>query len=588
MNILIIQLLRMGDSFQALPVIDGLRQFHPEANIAVLTSRLGAPIFSSLSEVDQVFELDKEKIVELVSTSRREDVLSSVNVIAHDLTPVLEQQWDWVINFSYSFSSALLCFLMDARYISGFHAIQNRQYIAQEKSFALSISSFVNRKFSVFNWVDINKYIVNLPSHLVAHKFPVEEGLLAHVDTCIAQAGFNGKTLIGINPGASGAYKQWPIDKFVDLAVRLKRNYDYRVIIFGDEHEAEMSNRIREALGNDCLNIAGKTSIPMLAAYLSRCKLLVSNDTGPAHVAAAVGTPVVGLFFSTHFVETGPYGAGHIAIYPNIDCFPCQATASCPHNKCTGYISPVTVEKIVRNYSNLVIYEDSIHINEDEGPVSVAMSFLDPLGTMDWRPIDCRPPTAQDVVRIAYRALWLGTFNDINETDELLTDYLDSLTGAFGRNDSGNSQTQTELTCLAQLHKGLTELAAHYEDARQLAIKFHQVLSQQDLQEVKQIGSALGVKEKAIAAIGENTWLNPLVEFGTIQRDNFFDMDLGRLAIKTMGLHEECYHLASRLKSHLIQVAMRLFPLEHFAHAEAKALNSDNIGRNPMIVSSDT
>jgi len=159
MNILIIQILRIGDALQLAPVIKGVKQVFPQSKVSILTSKLGALIFEGLEEVDRVFVLDKEGICDLANTKRKENILSALNRLEKDLREVSRVQWDWVINFNYTFSSALLSFILDAKHRSGFTANTHRQYISREKWFAYTLASFVNRRYSNFNWVDIYKHI---------------------------------------------------------------------------------------------------------------------------------------------------------------------------------------------------------------------------------------------------------------------------------------------------------------------------------------------------------------------------------------------------------------------------------------------
>jgi ADP-heptose:LPS heptosyltransferase len=108
-----------------------------------------------------------------------------------------------------------------------------------------------------------------------------------------------GSPLVAFSPGASASLKRWPVEGFAEVARRLARRAT--VVVTGSEAERELCARVPG------LNLAGMTRVGQLAALLERCSLLVSTDSGPVHVAYAVGTPVVGIFLPRAFREWGSY-----------------------------------------------------------------------------------------------------------------------------------------------------------------------------------------------------------------------------------------------------------------------------------------
>jgi hypothetical protein len=124
----------------------------------------------------------------------------------------------------------------------------------------------------------------------------------------------HGECLIGFQPGANRAERRWPAAKFIQLGRELRDRHRARILVFGSKDEEMLARSIADQI-REARCFAGKTSIPQLAALLERCRILVTNDTGTMHLAAAVGTRVVALFESSaYFRETGPYGPGHRVI----------------------------------------------------------------------------------------------------------------------------------------------------------------------------------------------------------------------------------------------------------------------------------
>jgi hypothetical protein len=102
-------------------------------------------------------------------------------------------------------------------------------------------------------------------------------------------------------------------------------------------------------LGDKVSNLVGKTNIPALAGVLARCEFLLTGDTGPMHLAAAVGTPTVSLFFGTAYPwETGPYGPGHVILFSDVPCAPCADPAVCPYgHRCKRDLTPSLVRRAI-------------------------------------------------------------------------------------------------------------------------------------------------------------------------------------------------------------------------------------------------
>ncbi len=124
-----------------------------------------------------------------------------------------------------------------------------------------------------------------------------------------------GTTWLGILPGAArGPSKQWPAAHFVAAARQIASQHPCRYAILGTAGEAELCEGIAAELGDPAVSLAGKTSLPELVAVLARCNVVLCNDSGGMHLAAATGTPVVAMYGITDPHKTGPIGDGHALI----------------------------------------------------------------------------------------------------------------------------------------------------------------------------------------------------------------------------------------------------------------------------------
>jgi heptosyltransferase-2 len=167
--------------------------------------------------------------------------------------------------------------------------------------------------------------------------------------------------LFGLNPGAEyGAAKRWPAERFISAAAELQRRTHCRWLIFGGPGDAALAAEITDGIRrlqeefthhssaiDPPLNLAGKTSLRELCALLKACRVLLTNDTGPMHVAAALGTPVVVPFGSTSPELTGPGLPGetrHRLLRAGAPCSPCFRR-SCPIDfRC---MTGITVDQVI-------------------------------------------------------------------------------------------------------------------------------------------------------------------------------------------------------------------------------------------------
>jgi lipopolysaccharide heptosyltransferase II len=151
---------------------------------------------------------------------------------------------------------------------------------------------------------------------------------------------------IALQPGARWPNKRWPSENFAELVRLTATNFSTaRFAILGDAGDQPLGEIISRAAPERCLNLCGATSLPEMVEWLRLCDLMVTNDTGPMHAAAALGKPVVALFGPTEPRRTGPYGQLENVLRIDLPCSPCLKDY-CAHektNECLNAISPAQV-----------------------------------------------------------------------------------------------------------------------------------------------------------------------------------------------------------------------------------------------------
>ena len=161
-----------------------------------------------------------------------------------------------------------------------------------------------------------------------------------------------GARWIAIQPGARWLNKHWPLKNFAELVRLLAKNFpDRRFAILGGPDDRPAGQVIARAAPDRCLDLCGQTSLPEMIEWLRRCELLVTNDTGPMHAAAALNKPLVALFGPTDPRRTGPYGQLENVLRIDLPCAPCLKSY-CVYekpNECLNAISPAMVfERVQR------------------------------------------------------------------------------------------------------------------------------------------------------------------------------------------------------------------------------------------------
>ena len=168
----------------------------------------------------------------------------------------------------------------------------------------------------------------------------------------LAEKGLQGKKRIAIAPGARWETKQWPPEFFAAAAVRIAaRLPEYEFVLLGSPAEKELCVRVMEAAETIWItDLSGQTMPGALVEVIRHSELLICNDSGPMHIAAAAGTPVVALFGPTDPALTGPYGPQCRVIQPELDCLGCLSK-SCPTERCHSAVEP---ERLAENAFQLL------------------------------------------------------------------------------------------------------------------------------------------------------------------------------------------------------------------------------------------
>jgi len=153
-----------------------------------------------------------------------------------------------------------------------------------------------------------------------------------------------GSPILVVNPGATyGSAKRWYPDRFAAVADALSEEWRSTVVVMGSPAEAPLAGEIESSARRGALNLAGKTTVREMMALLSLSSFLVTNDSGPMHVGAALGVPLVAIFGPTDWRRTSPWTDRARVVRADVDCSPCKLRVCDRGHECMLGVTPEMV-----------------------------------------------------------------------------------------------------------------------------------------------------------------------------------------------------------------------------------------------------
>lgn len=319
LKILISRLDRMGDVVLSLPAVAAVRKRFPNATISLVVRPSVAPLIEGHPDIDEVIPYHYEK-------GGRHSGLSGGRRF---LQEVVARHFDVALILHPSTRAMLVPFLAGIPYRIGFDAgpsflltrrtpDRRHEGLKHESEYALDVV----RAFDVE------------PRERVLPSLPVHADETADIEELLLAEGISDREkLIAVHPGASCPSKRWSAERFAELATRITGATGYRIVVIGGRGEKELGRKVAALTGSSAMDLTDRLDLRHLAAFLKRCEALVSNDSGPVHVAAAVGTRVLTIFGRSQpglgIRRWKPLGEGHAAIRKDVGCVVCLAHA-CP------------------------------------------------------------------------------------------------------------------------------------------------------------------------------------------------------------------------------------------------------------------
>jgi len=342
-SILIIKLSAIGDVVHTLPFLEVLRKNFPEARLDWVVEEESIQIIDAHKGIDNVI-ISRRKLWQK-RLFKGPDRSIVVKEIIQFLKELRSTKYDLVIDLQGLFKSAILTGLSRSkRKIGPNWGREGSQLFLTERPFFVDMD-----KHAVDKYLTVAEYLGCERDSWKGH-IPVRESDKRSIDKVLHDRGIQDQHLVAINPFAMWRTKLWEPERFAALGDRLQKELACDIVFTGSRQDRAEIDKIMQWMNKKPPNLAGQTSLKELAYLYSKCRLLVTTDTGPMHIAAAMGCPVVALFGPTAPWRTGPYGDGHRVIREEIECSPCFRK-TCDHLSC---MKNITVDKVFETVKGLI------------------------------------------------------------------------------------------------------------------------------------------------------------------------------------------------------------------------------------------
>lgn len=304
MRIALLKLSALGDVIHALPVAHALRRHFSDARLVWIAEARESALLNNHPDLDSVISVDTRQWRKLLRSAAGAREVGAM--LLRVTRTIRESRFDVAIDLQGLLKSGILTALTGASFRIGFGWGRCREWLS---------ACFTNLRVVPGPWAVhvVDQYLcllepLGVSDRRAVFQIPSDHVAERRIDGFLAEHGLGREErLVALNPGAGRPEKRWPLSHFRALAERLAAEAGARIILLWGPDEGILVRQIAD--GSPVRPILGPpTSLPELAALLRRCALMVGSDTGPLHLAAAVGTPALGLYGPTSARRNGPYG----------------------------------------------------------------------------------------------------------------------------------------------------------------------------------------------------------------------------------------------------------------------------------------
>jgi len=534
----------MGDLLQTTPLIEGLKEKYRDCRISLLVNSRFSEICKGIPFIDGLIEFDIKDLREVIKGRRASPVecYSKIKALIERLNAT---DYDIAINLTHSPFSAILISMINTKELCGFTIDSEGMRMIRHPWLRYLFNVVPNRDYNPFHLVDIYLRAGNVSSTSKKLLFYPDSNDEEYASRIIQENGIQkGDILIGIQPGASKEDRRWHVRNFAKTMDVLNELYSPKFIVFGSDGERALVDDLLRMTSADCINMAGRTTLGQLGALLSKCSLLIGNDTGTLHLATAVGTRVIGLFLvNAHYMETGPYGEGHYVIEPDISCMPCDFDVNCRERICRDKITPEAVVNICRE---VIEGRRIISTDENWNELQIYRSSFDKKGNLIYRPVIKRPLEVKHLFRIIYRHIWTNSYEEFSRNiDQIYHEVKEEINEGYLIKD--HTEILNVLKRKAEIGGKIKRLA---ENSYILVEEIHNLskLNPSDIKKIKDIWLKVEKIEKDISVKGHiEPCFRPIIMIFKYGLESLEGTELHEVAESAVEVYRHLYHSISKV-----------------------------------------
>ncbi|HEY9697784.1 MAG TPA: lipopolysaccharide heptosyltransferase II [Trichocoleus sp.] len=339
-NILCVRLDSIGDVLMTTPAIRALKT-HPDCRITLLTSASGATVAPLIPEIDQVIVYDAPWL-------KATDPRSSSSPEYAMIERLRQEKFDAAVVFTvYSqnpLPSAFLCYMAD---------IPLRLAHCHENVYQLLTDWVKDPEPEQFTRHEVQRQLdlvasVGFDIQETRMAIQIPAGTIDRVQSLLVSDGLIlDQPWLVLHPGATAPSRRYPPEQYAIVARKLVQDAGMQIVFTGTQAEQALVQQIQSEMGVSSFSLVDRLTLAELAALLSITPLLLSNNTGPVHLAAAVGTAIVDLYALTNLQHT-PWGVPNRVLFHDVPCRICYKSV-CPegHHHCLRLVEPETVVEAV-------------------------------------------------------------------------------------------------------------------------------------------------------------------------------------------------------------------------------------------------
>ncbi len=342
-NVLCVRLDSLGDVLMTTPALRALKESHPGRRLTLLTSPAGADVARLVPEIDRVLVYDAPW---MKATTPRADSRPEFGMVERLRRGRFDAAAVFTVYSQNPLPAAFLCFLADIP-LRLAHCRENPYQLlthwVPDPDPGIPVRHEVRRQLDLVATVGCRTADERL-------SLTFSDAARRRVQALLDELGLSpGRAWVVVHPGASAASRRYPAEQFALAARLFVREAGGAVLFTGSEGERPLVEQIRLLMGVPSHSLVGRLGVEDLAALLARAPLLLSNNTGPVHVAAAVGTPVVDLYALTNPQHT-PWAVPSRVLFHDVPCKYCYKSV-CPegHHDCLRRLTPESVAAAVRD-----------------------------------------------------------------------------------------------------------------------------------------------------------------------------------------------------------------------------------------------